>query len=323
MLPTRVQVEYDRAAILLPATLFLYALILALVLALKLPLTFPQGAAPFAPLLPFPNVSLQDADWFLTSNANALVLLAITVALTCAFVLLFVRRAKYTMYGMLFAAMTLCWGCFPYYFLVATGVSVDVVSTVLVLWNFTCVGLVVVYLGDTLELNKPWERRLAHFYVLVGAAVCCWPFFCFPEPTLWLFIFWVTIWDLFAVLAPCGPLAWALRVHQQRMWMADTEMTLPHGLVLSTPLFDLGVGDFVFFGVIVGRGALRGVVVFCACASAIAMGLVLTVMAARILDRTIPALPIAMFVAIVVYAWSAGADLTGMSLAFGRSLVFV
>ena len=68
----------------------------------------------------------------------------------------------------------------------------------------------------------------------------------------------------------------------------------------------LGLGDFVFYSVLVGRASMRGAATGLACAVAILTGLVATLALLPILQRVLPALPISIAVGIAFYFSSCG-----------------
>lgn len=79
------------------------------------------------------------------------------------------------------------------------------------------------------------------------------------------------------------------------------ELEVPRGLTYRSDNFELGTGDIIFFGLLVGRSVLRGYVCMFSCILAVLVGLVLTAIYTIYRGVTVPALPIAMALGIVVY----------------------
>ena len=129
-----------------------------------------------------------------------------------------------------------------------------------------------------------------------------WPFECFPEWTVWIFCILLIIWDLWAVLAPFGPLRYAMYLDRQRRLGAEKEFKLPHGLVYEGYLFQLGTGDFIFYGVIVARAVCYNSISTIFTTIALLFGIVLTILWTLESNRhAIPALPIALTFGIAAY----------------------
>ncbi|KAL3312780.1 Presenilin-1 [Cichlidogyrus casuarinus] len=145
--------------------------------------------------------------------------------------------------------------------------------------------------------------------------------------------------DLFAVLAPCGPLRLLLQLTQERGSKLDSV------LVYSTkadkgstknkakheeeddqeeskdaPMWRkikegieareengmmLGLGDFIFYSLLIGRAAVDSdyVVVLC-CIICICLGLTLTILLLTLFQAALPALPISILLATTCYFWA-------------------
>lgn len=85
-----------------------------------------------------------------------------------------------------------------------------------------------------------------------------WPFLCLDEVSLWMTLLFLMAWDLFAVKFPIGPFQVILIKQQSHVWMSK-QCDFPAGLLYETSSgFNLGSGDFLFYGVIVGHTFMYG-----------------------------------------------------------------
>merc|ERR1712060_196403 len=73
------------------------------------------------------------------------------------------------------------------------------------------------------------------------------------------------------------------------------------GLVYEGDDIKLGLGDFVFYSILVGRASMRNVATLVSCILAVLTGLCATLALLPIMERVLPALPISIAVGIVIY----------------------
>ena len=295
-IPTRLKHEVDRLASLIPTTVLLGALCCVIVLALGIPV---EGSEPFLSLLPFGSSDTQNVGALvLESNANALAVMAIVVFLTYLFVGMFTFRFRRIMNVTVIVSFILCWGGFTGYFLWRVFPGMDWLTLVVLSMNMTVAGSYSVFAVEEDE----WI--VGDIFLIYLGAILSWPFACFPELTVFFFLFWMAIWDVIAVMTPCGPLRYALYIQQKRIWMAESEFVLPRGMVIKLRLYELGLGDLIFFGVVIARATSVGFETAVACFVSMLASVIFTVAATVASGRTIPALPIAMVIGILVYLMS-------------------
>lgn len=212
-------------------------------------------------------------------------------------------------------------------------VPIDRVSIAVIMWNFGVVGMVAIHWKAPLLLQQA--------YLIFVAALMALIFIKFLPPwTAWVVLAFIAVWDLFAVLFPKGPLRILVETAQQRneplfpaliyssnmagmsdapapsasyrtrsdnnssnsqsrsqtvSWEPDDDDDDDRGI-------KLGLGDFIFYSVLVGKAALSGDWnTTLACFVAILIGLCVTLLLLAIFRRALPALPISIFFGLVFY----------------------
>jgi len=201
-------------------------------------------------------------------------------------------------------------GCFFAYLcyraLRAWRVPFDAVSFVLVSVNFAVAGVALIFWEIWAHkaplANMAARQGLATKAVLLfKCAGLTLPFMYMDEWTVWAFLVAIVVWDLFAVLTPCGPLRYVMLIHQQRLLNGD-EFEMPPGMVYEGTSFTLGTGDFVFYAVLAGRAAVAGYVPAAATLLAVVFAVLSTVYTTvRSRHDTLPALPIAVVVGVLMF----------------------
>ena len=129
-------------------------------------------------------------------------------------------------------------------------------------------------------------------YLVLISALIAWSATKLPEWTTWGLLGAVALWDIVAVLTPQGPL---------RLLVEEAEARgepIP-GLVYEGYHIKLGLGDFVFYSLLVGRASLRSTSALVSCAVAVLAGLCATLALLPVMERVLPALPISIAAGIV------------------------
>lgn len=76
---------------------------------------------------------------------------------------------------------------------------VDVYSMVVVMYNFGAVGTLSIFYQK--GIPGPIERG----YLILTSVIMAWQLLQWPPWSIWAILCLLACWDLFAVLAPCGP----------------------------------------------------------------------------------------------------------------------
>ena len=99
---------------------------------------------------------------------------------------------------------------------------------------------------------------------------------------------------MIAVLTPKGPLKLLVEEAERR------NDPIP-GLVYEGDDIKLGLGDFVFYSILVGRASMRNVATLVSCILAVLTGLCATLALLPIMERVLPALPISIALGICIH----------------------
>jgi presenilin 1 len=282
-----------------------------------------QGSPPFATALPFAyNASSSAALQVGEANANALVLMSVVVFMTLLFVLVFRFRLARFLLSAVVLSYAWCWGGFAGYFMYRacgkTHCTLDLPTLVLLAVNLGAACALLVFGAPA--INAP--QKVSDFLLVLLAGVAAWPLACLSELTVLFFLIWMALWDLFAVLTPCGPLKYIMDLQQERLWMAEESLAMPKGMVYETRLYTLGLGDLVFFGLVIARCAVVDWPTCVAGMECMLASAVFTVAITTQLQRTIPALPLPLALGFLTYLASRF-SLLGFTMYMSKSMIVV
>jgi len=233
---------------------------------------------------------------------NALVVVFTLFVVTSGLLLLYRCRCYRVIYAWLFLSVSTLLFLFGGYvvreLLLMHDLPMDSPTFFLSLYNFAAVGTLLVFWTEYGCGPSP-PLGLQQAYLIVISALLAWSATRLPEWSTWGLLGAVALWDLYAVLTPRGPLKLLVEEAERR---GDP---IP-GLVYQGADIKLGLGDFVFYSVLVGRASLQGSAALLACAVAILAGLCATLALLPILQRVLPALPISIAGGIGIYFLTCG-----------------
>lgn len=319
-----------------------------------------------------------DSEWdkFKGALLNSLVFVAVVTVVTFLLVLLFyfgcTKFLKYYMGFSAFLVLGFMGGEIALFLIQVFRIAVDAFTYVLLLFNFTIVGVLAVF------MSKIPIFVTQSYMVIIGVLTAYW-FTMLPEWTTWVLLVAMALYDLAAVLLPGGPLRLLVELAisrdedipalvyearpvmdprnntmlQRRVWrervvnpesqsgsQIDSESigssqneriigNTEEGRVpeLSAPLIErvrdhgvddenlalegiglgssgaikLGLGDFIFYSVLVGRAAMYDFMTVYACYLAIIAGLGITLILLALYQKALPALPVSVMLGVLFY----------------------
>ncbi|KAM9953484.1 hypothetical protein ACTFIR_008555 [Dictyostelium discoideum] len=253
---------------------------------------------------------------FVDSLIVAGIVLGMIIVTTVAFVLLYKYRCLKILYGWLFLSVGMMLGSFGTTFfqamLSAANLPLDYITFAFLIFNFTVCGIIGVFWYAHQYVNQ--------LYLVIISVLMAISLTRLPQWTIFTLLVIVAIYDLFAVLCPRGPLKVLVELSQER------NENIP-ALVYETGKgsdsnLKLGLGDFIFYSLLISRAALVHMSCVFSTFIAILTGLFLTLLCLAIFKKALPALPISIFLGILFYYLSNN-FLTPFVEALNLSQIFV
>ncbi|KAN0032262.1 hypothetical protein ACTFIV_006143 [Dictyostelium citrinum] len=232
---------------------------------------------------------------FVDSLIVAGTVLGMIIVTTVAFVLLYKYRCLKILYGWLFLSVGMMLGSFGTTFfqamLSAANLPLDYITFAFLIFNFTVCGIIGVFWYAHQYVNQ--------LYLVIISVLMAISLTRLPQWTIFTLLVIVAIYDLFAVLCPRGPLKVLVELSQER------NENIP-ALVYETGKgsdsnLKLGLGDFIFYSLLISRAALVHMSCVFSTFVAILTGLFLTLLCLAIFKKALPALPISIFLGILFY----------------------
>jgi len=256
---------------------------------------------------------------FFGSLLNAVIFIAMIIVVTVVFVVLYKYRCLKLIFGWLILSTGIMLGFFggylTYQVLYALNIPMDYLTFSILLWNFAIVGNISIFWHSSVKVNQAYLIAISVILAVVFTRL--------PEWTTWTILAAIAIYDLFAVLCPQGPLRVLVETAQERdepipaliynasiiMMMgsrSEEEDNVGTGTAEEEQKpksrgVKLGLGDFVFYSVLVGRAAMFDMLTVFASFIGIVTGLFCTILLLAVWRKALPALPISIAFGILFF----------------------
>uniref|UniRef100_A0A0N5AYE8 Presenilin n=1 Tax=Syphacia muris TaxID=451379 RepID=A0A0N5AYE8_9BILA len=249
----------------------------------------------YLPYTPFIAKTSNFFEIFWKSLVNGVIFIFGVACLTFGMILLY----KYKFYRVNFIFTT--WN-----------IPVDYFTMFFILWNFSVMGIICIHWIGPL--------RIQQIYLVIISALMALTFIKYlPDWTVWAVLFLIAIWDLYAVLSSTGPLRMLIEIAQSRdeslfpSLVYSSGVVYPYinsGTIMTYGATDndsqrgvkLGLGDFIFYSVLVGKASSYGDWnTTVACYIGILIGLCFTLLLLAIFRKALPALPISIAFGLTFY----------------------
>jgi len=167
--------------------------------------TLAQGAESMAAAYQYFDTSNSSVfSTLMLSLLNGLIMVTVIAGMTFIIVLLYKYNCMCFLIGyMMFASTSLLGflgGNIWYIAIQIYSLPVDKFTYVMVLWNFAAVGILAIFYG------RGVPKFVTQGYLICTSVILAWHLSFFDDVMAWSLLFMLALYDLCAVLTPCGPL---------------------------------------------------------------------------------------------------------------------